>query len=103
MRFLLPLLLLGALLAAYFLLSEPAETTDEGAKTAAEVEETLEAAPSLADSGETGTSTDSDIVLERSSEEDAEVIVKVLTADGEPADSFTLLVTHRDRHLSLSS
>ncbi|MGB0952023.1 MAG: hypothetical protein ACPG31_02245, partial [Planctomycetota bacterium] len=100
MRFLLPLLLLGALLTAYFLLPEPSETPDPG--TVAEVQDggtssdpnAVAPAPALTADGQErieGAPT-----LQRSALEDAAVVLFVNTADGEPAPSFTLYVSERD-------
>lgn len=99
MRFLLPLLLLGALLAAYFLLPEPSETPDTG--TVAEVDEegtstdpnVVAPAPALTADGQDRT--EGTTTLQRSSLEDAAVVVFVRTADGDPAPTFTLYVAER--------
>lgn len=93
MRFLLPLLLLGALLAAYFLLQEPSGTPVEEVTQEVQAEEGLQAAPALTDVGPGGQDGMETPAISRSSEEDAALVVKVLDAAGAPASEFLLYVT----------
>ena len=101
MRFLLPLLLLGALLAAYFLLPEPSETPEEVTTEQVQATNDLEAAPALTADGQGTEDGVPSTVLQRSSEEDAAVVLKVLNADQTPAASFTVYILERDEEVHL--
>lgn len=99
MRFLLPLVLIGSIIAAAFFLFGPSETppdtVDADPPLSAEEgsDPPVEAAPTLDSGGE------NQPIVERSSEADAAVVVKVVDVDGQPVPSFTLYLAESEERV----
>jgi len=99
MRFLLPLLFLGGIIAAiFFVYTGSSATSDESASSTLLEEGSALPSTELEAAGPLGASGEPDLI-QRSSEADAVLILKVVDRDGEPASNFELFVLGKDQQV----
>ncbi|MFK5954995.1 MAG: hypothetical protein QM477_00965, partial [Planctomycetota bacterium] len=97
MRLLLPLLLLGGLLAAIFFIYTGSSTAEEaGSDASPETGITAADLPDIAPAGSLEIANEAESGLQRSSEDHAALVLSVLDPNGEPASDFKLFFVKTD-------